>query len=289
MDRWTPLRQGAGDVIVVPRSALLSSDPATIACLIDDVLGHPEGREVLARWLGMGEVPFEDAELRARAIATLTQGYWRAIELSPAPATSGLAGPKTEPTGPRKPEGPRPKRPTWIAVTVVDDDGLGFARTSWTITTADGEDRSIRLDDDSTWRTDDLAVSGTCYLRVGATMPEPGVPSAAGPKVTSESLWLEAEPRAQVALRTGMAHTVVVVRGRTEIALLDETGRPAPQEWCEVTIGERVHKRLINAQGLLVVWHPRHLESIATSFVLLSADAVVLAGSQPLATEASGA
>lgn len=74
MERWNPINQNGRDVLVVPRSALLPNDPASVECLIDDALGHPEGRAAFAKWLGVSADHLEDAEVRARPMRALTQG-----------------------------------------------------------------------------------------------------------------------------------------------------------------------------------------------------------------------
>ncbi len=57
---------------------------------------------------------------------------------------------------------PPPSVRTWLALTVVDEDGHGYAGTRWTLTTPDGDDRTMELDASSSWRADELAVRGTC-------------------------------------------------------------------------------------------------------------------------------
>jgi len=284
MSRWNTVRLGLSDYLLVPAHAVLPNDRASVERLVADALEDPTAREDLASWLGVEVTELEVPEVRARAVASMTSGSWRAIEVEPARESGRPILPTTDPTEPRKPDVPRTTERTWISVTVVDEDGRGFAGTSWTLTTADGDDRTVRLDDDSTWRADDLVLSGTCYLRVGHAVPEAGVLLAASTNV-AEHPWIEAEPRASVPLRTGASHTVVVVHGRTEIVLLDDMGRPEPDEWCEVTVDARMRKRRTDAQGLLVVVHPRRATSIEARFVLLSSEAVVLDRSVPLATD----
>ncbi len=130
MERWNPIRHGASEVLVVPRSALLPSDPASVAYLIEDALAHPEGREAFAAWLGVSEDQLDEPEVRARAMHTLTEGHWRAIEVGRVVRTGNNVGPKPDPEKPDGPDGPtgpprRPDRPTTrsIRVSFVDPDG----------------------------------------------------------------------------------------------------------------------------------------------------------------------
>jgi hypothetical protein len=284
MSGWNTVRTGGSDYLLVPAHAVLPNDRASVERLIDEVLADPAAREGFASWLGVDASELDAPEVRARAIASITSGSWCAIEVESPRQVGRPFVPGKDPTEPRKPDGPRTTERTWIAITVVDEDGRGFANTSWTLTTADGDDRSVRLDAESTWRADDLVLSGTCYLRIGHTVPDAGAPLAV-PTNIAELPWIEGELHASVPLRTGAAHTVVVVHGRTEIVLLDEAGRPEPDEWCEVTVDGRVRKRRTDGQGLLVVVHPRRAASVEARFVLLSSDAVVLERSGPLTTE----
>jgi len=176
-------------------------------------------------------------------------------------------------------------RPTWIALTVIDEDGRGFPRLAFTLTTPGGEDRSIRLDDASRWRADDVRERGTCFLRVGAAIPEPAPDAPVLATAGDDDPWLEAESGGNVALVTERAHTVVVVRARTEIVILDEDGRADIDEWCEVMCGQRRHVRRTDAHGMVTIGHPRAVRTIDVRFPLLSADAVALERSGPLATE----
>jgi hypothetical protein len=279
------LRLGATDFLVVPAHAVLPNDRASVERLVQDALADPSSRATLASWLGVDEADLDTPDVRAIAIERMTSGSWRAIEVEPPRHIGRPLVPRSDPTEPRKPtDGPRTTERTWIALTIVDEDGRGFAGTSWTLTTADGDDRSVRLDDASTWRADDLELSGTCHLRIGSAVPDAGAPLAMQIDA-AEHPWIESEARASVPLRTGAAHTVVVVHGRTEIVLLDEAGWPEPDEWCEVMIDGRVRKRRTDAQGLIVVVHPRRVTSVEARFVLLSPDAVALERSGPLASE----
>ena len=290
MERWRPFHLGAREVLVVPGSALLPSDPASVVCFIEDALAHPEGRAAFAEWLGVSDAQLEEPETRARAKEILTRRSWRAVEVgrvaearSPPRPTDPIR--PTDPTGPVR---PRPARPTFLAITVVDEDGLGFVGTSWTVTTADGDDRRALLDERSSWRADDIRESGTCIVRVGASLPEPtgALPGFAG--IPADARSLGAEARAQVAVRTGAEHTIVVVRGRTEIEVLDDAGRPAADELCEVKFGGEQSRLRTNAQGVAVLWHPRTVESVELSFVSIQAGAVKLERSVALGTESGG-
>lgn len=292
MDRWTPIPFGAGEALVVPAGALLSTHPAVIAAFLDDALHHPEGRAALARWLGVGDDELDDPVQRARAAQRLRDGSWVAIEVGQIAELPRDPDTPTDPIGPADPDRPRPDRPTWIAITIVDEDGRGYANSSWTLTTADGDDRRVRLDDRSTWRADDLRVAGTCTLRVGASLSEPTSPAPGFTSVPQDAPWIGAEPHTpgalggSVPLRTAAAHTIVVVRGRTEITVLDAVGRPEPNEWCEVTIDGRVQRRHTDDRGLLAIWHPRSLDTVAASFVFIPGGAIELERSVALPSEA---
>ena len=151
MDRWNPIRQGASEVLVVPRSALLPNDPASVDCLIEDALGHPEGRAAFAAWLGVSEDQLEQPEVRAAARRLLTQGHWQAIEVGRAEPLRGSAldVPKPEPTGPML---PRKKKEvvealSWVSIELLDHRGVPFAGLEITMLHADGRRDPIILDD----------------------------------------------------------------------------------------------------------------------------------------------
>lgn len=284
---WTrrrTVRLDTTDVMVVPRSSLVPADRAHAEALVDDALADAEARAAIAAWMG---VALDDvAGAREQAIAMLAEGRWRAIELQGAWDRPRTEDPRTDPVTPKEPDRPRPDRPTWIAITIVDEDGRGYAGSTWTVTTPDGEDRRVRLDERSTWRADDLPSTGTAHLRfVGHPEPGAALPGFAGPR--PDDPWLEDRDGGDVPLSTGRAHTVVIVRGRTEIVLLDDAGRPETDEWCELTLGDRRQVRRTDAQGAIVLWHPRAMQTtLEVRFVLLAAEAVALERTIPLAQEA---
>jgi hypothetical protein len=128
--------------------------------------------------------------------------------------------------------------------------------------------------------------TGTAHLRfVGHPDPGATLPGFAG--LGPEDAWIEDREGGNVPLTTGRAHTVVVVRGRTEIVLLDDAGRPEVDEWCELTLVDRRQVRRTDAQGAVVLWHPRAMQAtLEVRFVLLATEAVSLERSVPLAQEA---
>ena len=150
MDRWNPIRQGASDVLVVPRSALLPNDPASVDCLIEDALGHPEGRAAFAAWLGVSEDQLEQPEVRAAARRLLTQGHWQAIEVgrTEPPRGSVFDVPVPVPTGPAL---PRKKKEvvealSWVSIELLDHRGLPFAGFELTLEHSDGRRDRVVLD-----------------------------------------------------------------------------------------------------------------------------------------------
>lgn len=284
--RRRTVRLDTTDVMVVPRSALVPADRAHAEALVDDALADIDARRAIAAWLGLAVDDLDG--LRERAAALLADGSWRAIELERAWDRPRPEDPWSDPVTPEGPDRPRPDRQTWIAITIVDEDGRGYAGTTWTLTTPDGDDRRVRLDERSTWRADDLPSTGTAHLRfVGHTDPGAALAGFAGPG--PDDAWIGDGDGGDVPLTTGRAHTVVVVRGRTEIVLLDDAGRPEIDEWCELTLGDRRQVRRTDAQGAIVLWHPRAMQDVVeVRFVLLARDAVALERSVPLPQEARG-
>lgn len=127
MDRWTSLRLGASDVMVVPKSALLPTDPASVACFLEDALGHPEGREAFARWLGVEDEQLEDPQVRAQAIDLLRQGHWRAVEVGRSTERGGSVVATVDPATDAVPLSwllPRPVAPAPAPVAAPDEPVL---------------------------------------------------------------------------------------------------------------------------------------------------------------------
>lgn len=196
---WTPLRVDAGDVLVVPRSAVLPSDPASVACLIDDALAHPEGRAAFARWLDVEDDLLEEPEVRARAIALITDGYWRAIEVGHSLDSGGPGGvvdPRTDPKEPRDPD--RPRGPTteltWVSIALLDEDGAPVPDARYRLTLPDGVVTAGRLDFDGALRRDRIP-SGSCHVEFPDLDAAPGV---AAPRTRAQGAPLD-EPTYEVA------------------------------------------------------------------------------------------
>lgn len=264
---------------MVPESALLSAHPAQAAAVVDDILAGPDRPSLLAEMLGLQGA----SDLRQRAIEAIASGRWCAVTLE-TPALPGepyLVDDPVEPPTPVEPPEPRPEVRTWIEVTIVDESGLGFPGSRWRLTTPDGDDVGVSLDVRSTFRLDGITETGTCHLRARDTTPDPSEP-APDAVVDAATPLLPPVVDASLPLVTGRSHVVLVPRACTEIVVLDETGAPEPDEWCEIRFGTRRQKRRTNAQGSIIVWHTRDVERIDVHFPLCGNDAMLLARSEPL-------
>jgi len=104
MSRWNTVRLGLSDYLLVPAHAVLPNDRASVERLVADALEDPTAREDLASWLGVEVTELEVPEVRARAVASMTSGSWRAIEVEPARESGRPILPTTDPTEPRKPD-----------------------------------------------------------------------------------------------------------------------------------------------------------------------------------------
>ncbi len=136
---------------MVPRTAVLPSDAASVACFIDDALGHPEGRAAFAGWLGVDDAQLEEPAVRAQAMALLTQGYWRAIEVGHDHVHHGRPTPQNEPTVPTTPlSSLREREPTveygWVSIELLDHQGVPFADFELTLVHGDGRRDRVVLD-----------------------------------------------------------------------------------------------------------------------------------------------
>jgi len=288
MERHTKLTVDLREYLVLdPRDAVpLSASDAE--SMLDVLLGDPRQREAFARALGVAAGDLDDPAVRERAIAVLVAD-WIAIELQ-----DGLSGhaiehdPRREPVEPVEPKRPENDRPTWIEIAVLDELGGGFPGTRWRLTLADGDERSVILDASSKWRADDLHARGSCHLRVLDIPAETGavVPSWTGP--AEDDQWLSPTPAASVMLTTGRSHRVLIVRGRTEVVLLDDAGRPIAHERCLARVAGVSRPNVTDEGGIVVIWHPVGERELEIEFPAL--DGVWnLLRSEPLADKESHA
>lgn len=275
------------DYLIVEADAMVRG-PAQIRAIVDEALADSSNRAVIANWLGLDTNTSLD-ELRARMIEVLDSGATVAIVTDDEVPAGRPIMPRDKPTPirpvrPRDPDRPPPPVRTWLALTVVDEDGHGYAGTRWTLTTPDGDDRTVELDGSSSWRADDLLARGTCWL----CAPNPLRPQGAGvanPTVGDDDRWVEPGVTDRVPLTTGREHQVVVVRGRSEVVVLDEQGRTVAGERCEITFGQRRVTRESDANGMVVVAHPRRAATFDVRFPGIDDDAVLLERSGPLPNE----
>jgi hypothetical protein len=275
------------EYLIVEANAVVRG-PGQIRALVDEALADSSNRAAIANWLGLDANTSVD-ELRTRMIEVLDSGATVAIVTDDAVPAGRPIMPRPKPTPvrpvrPRDPDRPPPAVRTWLALTVVDEDGHGYAGTRWTLTTPDGDDRMIELDASSSWRADDLLARGTCWL----SAPSPLRPQGAGvsnPTVGDDDPWIEPGITERVPLTTAREHQVVVVRGRSEVVVLDEQGRTVAGERCEITFGPRKMTRESDANGMIMVAHPRRLATFNVRFPAIADDAVRLERSGPLANE----
>lgn len=241
-------------------------DEASAGAVIDAVLTDPEGRLDLAGWLGVHERELDDPAVRARAVDELA-GRLLALELDDVWDGNGTeVGPKLDPIEPTDPVKPPRQRPTWIAIEVVDEFGGGFPGTSWRITLPDGEERMLRLDAGSRWRADDVREAGSAHLRATALLEPPAGTGQPSSDASAEEVWVGPEADIPTMLATGREHRVVVVRGCTEIVLLDDAQAPVPSARCEARFDLSLIRGRTDAQGTFMVWHPRRTTELEVRF-----------------------
>lgn len=277
-----------GQEFLIVEAAAMVRAPAQIRAIVDEALADPSNRAAIANWLGFDTNSSVD-ELRARMIQELDSGATVAIVTDdevPAgrPIMPRDEPPPVRPVRPRDPDPPPPPLRTWLAFTVVDEDGHGYAGTRWMLTTPDGDDRTVMLDANASWRADDLLARGTCWL----CAPSPLRPQGAGvsnPTVGDDDPWIEPGVTDRVPLTTAREHQVVVVRGRSEVAVLDEQGRTIAGERCEISFGRRRVTRQSDANGMVVVAHPRRTATFDVRFPGIADDALRLERSGPLPNE----
>lgn len=105
------------------------------------------------------------------------------------------------------------------------------------------------------------------------------------PTVGDDDPWIEPGVTDRVPLTTAREHQVVVVRGRSEVAVLDEQGRTIAGERCEISFGQRRVTRQSDANGMVVVAHPRRIATFDVRFPGIADDALRLERSGPLPNE----
>lgn len=76
-----------------------------------------------------------------------------------------------------------------------------------------------------------------------------------------------------------------MVRGHSEVAVLDEQGRTIAGERCEITFGQRRVTRQSDANGMVVVAHPRRTATFDVRFPGIADDALLLERAGPLPNE----
>lgn len=273
-----------GDFLIVESEAMVRGS-AQIRAIVDEALADPTNRASVAQWLGAEPgTPLD--EIRTRMIEVLEQGAVLAfVTDDEIPAGRPITQrDKPTPVRPQGPDRPDPTERTWLALAVVDEDGHGYAGTRWTLTTPDGDDLPVSLDGTSSWRNDDLSAQGTCWLHT----PNPLVPKGPGatePMIRDDDPWIDPGFVERVPLRTGRTHQVVVVRGRSEVVLLDEQGRAVVGERCEIAFGPRMLIRDSDANGMIAVAHPRRVTAFEVRFPSVADDAVALERSVALPGE----
>lgn len=224
--------------------ALREQEPAQFADLLDG-----------ARAAG-GE---EEAVLVDRLVGWFVQGDIQLVrigEQARAPQT-----PRIDPgsADPRPPARMDPvERPTWISLEIVDEQGRALPDLGVAITFPEGTRRSGRLDETARFRADDVPEKGTCVVTTAA-VPEARLPSGAARAVDGE--WIGADGRDAVRLVTERHHRLVVVTGRTEIAVVDAVGEPAKGVFWQAVVAGKSLSGVTDETGTYVLRHPQAVEA----------------------------
>lgn len=157
---------------------------------------------------------------------------------------------------------PRPStndRPTFIAIAVRHERGASLQGVHLQLVAPDGSPRYGVLDATGRWRTDDVP-AGTCTLRFGDDLVKALEPSGPPVLVEADELWLGPDAALRLRLVTAREHRIVVVDGRTEVALVDEDDQPLGGRACVAKVGDRTLEGKSDADGR---WRFHHPASIA--------------------------
>lgn len=162
---------------------------------------------------------------------------------------------------------------TWLSFEVVREDGGPMPGLDFSLTAPDGSIRRATLDGGAMFSADDIPAGESCTLLLRA----PG--SRAGPSTVAlndDDVLLEADTEGRAALSTGRHHRLVVVEGKTEVALVDSAGKPIEDQLCRVVVDGRVHEGRTDSTGTWVAHHPRNAEVCEVSFPDLDQEAWTL-------------
>lgn len=131
-------------------------------------------------------------------------------------AARPLDRPSVVPLSPLLPDDPivPVQLPRPVGVRVVDYTGIAFADLDVTIEYPDGDEVSVRLDENGEWHDDAVRGSGPCRLRLPARLELPPegrrAPPAAGFRRTPEDIAVPRRDARPVSLPLGRTHRVVV-------------------------------------------------------------------------------
>lgn len=282
MDRHPKLLLRQREHLVLDALEVEAPSASDAAAIVDALIADDDHRAELARWLGVVEDELRDAAVRERAMALLVEQCVMVVQNDAGEADERDPTPGEDPVEPPRRDPKKDERPTWIAITVLDESGGVLAGTRWSLVLADGDERSMRLDERSSWRADDLRTRGTCHLRVADDRLEAGPRLAGwtGPQPDDE--WMSPGPGTSIMVATGRSHRVLIVHGRTEIVLLDELDRPIAHEACSVRVAGGLQRGVTDADGNFTVWHPDDVESLHVEFPAMDASAWALERTEEL-------
>jgi hypothetical protein len=168
--------------------------------------------------------------------------------------------------------GTEPTQPelTWLSFEVVREDGGPIPGVGVSLTTPDGSTRQAILDGSATFRANDIHHGELCTLLIRA---EGSPASLSTIELKDDDVLVEADRECRLTLSTGRHHRLVVVEGRTEVALVDSAGNPVEDQLCRVVLDGRVHEGRTDRTGTWVVHHLKNAEVCEVSFPDLDREA----------------
>ena len=171
--RWRTFRTKRGQIhFALRREVLNLRDPERATRWLTDNFSSEELRRI-CRDVGVGSHHDRDEALLQRlaqaiALQRVTPVVVREPHYPLDPPTSvplaELA--EQEPDSPATPLERPITRPTWLELRVVGPSGESYAGAQLRVRLPDAEARTVVLDGESKWRTDDVASKGTCHVEL---------------------------------------------------------------------------------------------------------------------------
>jgi len=272
MGSSTPkFRLGNQVITLLPsRNVRRIDDPATARNFIAaarEQLGDSQLRDAIAGDT-LGSRAWSDDELAA----LLLDGTYVVVVRDEQPRL--LDAPKSVPLSALV-QGPEPeplavsgREPNWVEVTIVHASGAGYPGARFELTLPDGSRMPMRLDAASSFRVDDIAEHGSCYLRPTGHAYELDESKRGSSPVALRGgdRFARVGDGAPHSLRTGAAYRIVVedeILFDYGVRVVDEIGEPLPDVPVMITVRDEAHECTTDVDGVASIQAPETHAALA--------------------------